>query len=251
MTFRRIPAGTFVMGSTNGCPDEAPRIVTIERPFWLSEMDVDNAQYHAFDPSPDSRSQDQYGFDQVMPGHVGNHRRQPVVRVSRNAADAFCAWLSEPCGVKASLPSEEQWEWAARAGTNTPFPWGGLDDDFSKFANLADRTARFIYSTWDAAACIQTRRPYPPELNYPLHEERFVDDWFSLNFVGRANCNRWGLYDMHGNAAEWTKTTHGGKAVVRGGSFASRPRDATSSFKLHYLPWQKVFDVGFRVMLEE
>ena len=251
MTFRRIPAGTFVMGSTNGCPDEAPRIVTIERPFWLSEMEVDNAQYHAFDPSHDSRSQDQYGFDQVMPGHVGNHRRQPVVRVSRNAADAFCAWLSETCGVKASLPSEEQWEWAARAGTNTPFPWGGLDDDFSKFANLADRTARFIYSAWDAAACIQTRRPYPPELNYPLHEERFVDDWFSLNFVGRANCNRWGLYDMHGNAAEWTKTTHGGKAVVRGGSFASRPRDATSSFKLHYLPWQKVFDVGFRVMLEE
>ncbi len=251
MTFRRVPAGMYVMGSTNGCPDEVPRVVTIERPFWLSEMEVNNEQYHAFDPAHDSRSQDQYGFDQVMPGHVGNHRRQPVVRVSRDEATAFCAWLSKTCGVKASLPTEEQWEWAARAGTATPFPWGGLDDDFGKFANFADRNARFVYSHWDAAACIQTRHPYKPEQNYPLHEERFEDDWFSLNFVGRANCNWWGLYDMHGNAAEWTKTTHDGRAVVRGGSFASRPKDATSSFKLYYLPWQKVFDVGFRVLIEE
>ena len=251
MTFRRIPAGTYVMGSTNGCPDELPRTVRIERPFWLSEMEVDNAQYHAFDPAHDSRAQDQWGFDQVMPGHVGNHRRQPVVRVSRDEAEAFCAWLTRTCGVKASLPTEEQWEWAARAGTATPFPWGGLDDDFGRFANLADRNTRWMYSQWDAAACIQTRRPYRPEQNYPLHEERFADDWFTLNFCGRANCNAWGLYDMHGNAAEWTRTTRDGRAVVRGGSFASRPRDATSSFKLYYLPDQKVFDVGFRVAFEE
>ena len=251
MTFRRIPAGTYVMGSTNGCPDELPRVVAVTRPFWLSEMEVDNAQYHAFDPAHDSRAQDQWGFDQVMPGHVGNHRRQPAVRVSRDEAEAFCAWLSRTCGVKASLPSEEQWEWAARAGTATPFPWGGPDDDFGKFANLADRNTRWMYAQWDAAACIQTRRPYRPGQNYPLHEERFEDDWFTLNFCGRANCNAWGLYDMHGNAAEWTSTKHGGRAVVRGGSFASRPRDATSTYKLYYLPGQKVFDVGFRVMLEE
>ncbi len=251
MTFRRIPAGTFVMGSTNGCPDESPRIVRIARPFWISEMEVDNAQYHAFDPAHDSRSQDQWGFDQVMPGHVGNHRRQPVVRVSRDRALAFCAWLSSCCAVRATLPTEEQWEWAARAGTDTPFPWGGLDDDFGRRANLADRTRRFIYSQWDAAACVQTRRPYPPESNYPLHEERWEDDWFTLNFTGRTLANRWGLYDMHGNAAEWTSTTINGLAVVRGGSFASRPKDATSSVKLYYLPWQKVYDVGFRVILEE
>ena len=137
------------------------------------------------------------------------------------------------------------------SGTGTPFPWGGLDDDFGKYANLADRTRRFIYSKWDAAACVQTRRPYRPEQNYPLHEERWEDDWFTLNFTGRALPNRWGLYDMHGNAAEWTATTTNGFAVARGGSFASRPKDATSSFKLYYLPWQKVYDVGFRVLLEE
>ena len=251
MTFRRIPAGTYIMGCTNGCPDEAQRIVNIERPFWLSEMEVDNAQYHAFDPAHDSRAQDQWGFDQVMPGHIGNHRRQPVVRVTRDRALAFCVWLSTNCNVRATLPTEEQWEWAARSGTGTPFPWGGLDDDFGKYANLADRTRRFIYSKWDAAACIQTRRPYRPEQNYPLHEERWEDDWFTLNFTGRALPNRWGLYDMHGNAAEWTSTTTNGLAVARGGSFASRPKDATSSFKHYYLPWQKVYDVGFRVLLEE
>ncbi len=251
MTFRRIPAGTCLMGSTNGCSDEAVRVATVTNAFWLGEMEVDNAQYHAFDAAHDSRSQDQWGFDQVMPGHVGNHRRQPVVRVSRNEAEAFCRWLSAKCGVAARLPTEEEWEWAARAGTATPFPWGGFDDDFGRHANLADADTRWMYSEWDHAGCVQTRRPYPVELNYPLHEPRFRDDWFTLNFTGRANCNRWGLYDMHGNAAEWTATTRNGRAVVRGGSFASRPKDATSSFRLYYLPHQKVYDVGFRVLLEE
>ena len=252
MTFRRIPAGSYIMGSTNGYPDEVSHVVRIEKPFWLSEMEVDNAQYHAFDPTHDSRSQDQWGFDQVMPGHVGNHRRQPVVRVSREEAAAFCAWLSTNCNVRAALPTEEQWEWAARAGTDTPFPWGGLDDDFGKYANFADKSTRWMYSTWDGAASIQVRRPYKADMNYPLRDDRFEDDWFTLNFTGRTRCNLWGLYDMHGNAAEWTATTTpDGRAVARGGSFASRPKDATSSFKTYYLPWQKVYDVGFRVMLEE
>ncbi|MCQ2392039.1 MAG: SUMF1/EgtB/PvdO family nonheme iron enzyme [Kiritimatiellae bacterium] len=251
MTFRRIPAGTYLMGSTNGYPDEVRRVVSVSQPFWIGEMEVMNEQYHAFDPSHDSRHQDQYGFDQVAPGHVGNHRRQPVVRVSWDEAAAFCRWLSEKCGVRARLPSEEEWEWAARAGTDSPFPWGSLDDDFGPWANLADRDVANMYSSWDLAAAVQRRRPYPHELNYPLHDARFADDWFTLNFVGRAKPNAWGLYDMHGNAAEWTSSGESGKRVVRGGSFASRPKDATSSFRQTYLPWQKVFDVGFRVVLEE
>ena len=185
MTFRRIPAGTFVMGSADGAPDETPCVVTIARPFWMSETEVRNDQYRVFDPSHDSRHQDQYGFDQVVPGFVGTHRNQPAVRMTWNKAMEFCRWFSQKAGVKANLPTEAQWEWAARAGTATPFPWGGLDDDFSKHANLADRDVRFIYSSWDGPAAVQRRREYKHALNYPLHEERFVDDWFSINYVAR------------------------------------------------------------------
>ena len=268
MTFRRIPAGVFVMGSANGYPDERPQaVVRIAKPFWISEMEVQNQQYNAFDPEHDSRYQDEFGKDHVFPGHIGNHRRQPVVRVSWNEAMRFCAWLSKTCNVKASLPTEAQWEWAARSGTDTPFPWGGLDDDFSKFANFADRDVRFQVVGFDGGGNIRRRRPFEIWQNYPLHEERWQDDWFNLNYVGRANCNRWGLYDMHGNAAEWTLSDYAPypyvdgdgrndgnpktKKVARGGSFASRPRDGTSSFRLAYEPWQAVYDVGFRVVLEE
>ncbi len=268
LTFRRIPAGTFVMGSGSGYPDEKPQsVVTVDKPFWISEMEIRNDQYNAFDPEHDSRYQDEFERDHVFPGYVGNHRRMPVVRVSWNEAMAFCEWLSKKCGVKATLPTEAQWEWAARAGTDTKFPWGGLNDDFTKFANLADKDTRFQKLGWDGMGAVRTRNPIRIEQNFPLHEERWTDDWFCLNFVGRANCNRWGLYDMHGNAAEWTRSDYMpypyddgdgrnscnkvSRKVVRGGSFASRPRDATSSYRTAYEPWQKVFDTGFRVVIEE
>ena len=95
------------------------------------------------------------------------------------------------------------------------------------------------------------QRQWPVEWNWPLHEERWQDDWHTINFVARALPNLWGLYDMHGNACEWTASDYDAeRKVVRGGSFASRPRDATSSWRWGYFPWQKVYDVGFRVVLE-
>jgi len=273
LVFRRIPEGEFVMGSDHGYPDEYPRTRQSVPAFWICEMEVDNAQYAAFDPAHDSRYQDQQGKDHITPGYVGNHRRQPVVRVSWDEATAFCAWLSKKTGLKAALPTERQWEYAARAGAQTDFPWGDFDPegkadkDFSPYANLADRDVRAAHVEWTGSSRIRARHEFPIALNYPLHEERWRDDWFNLNYVGQGRPNMWGLYDMIGNASEWTRTDYrpypyaeddGRNAlstnvlkVARGGSFASRPRDATLSYRLAYLPWQRVFDVGFRVVLED
>ncbi|MBR4653372.1 MAG: SUMF1/EgtB/PvdO family nonheme iron enzyme, partial [Kiritimatiellae bacterium] len=253
MTFRRIPAGVYVMGSTAGYPNETQRVVTVTNAFWLGETEVRNDQYHAFDPSHDSRYQDMFGKDHIVPGWIGNHRLMPAVRVSWNRATAFCAWLGRKTGRAARLPTEEEREWAARCGTATPFPWGGLADDYSKYANLADRQVRWSMNEgWDGPGRIRPRKPYKVEQNFPLHDERWTDDAFSLNYVRRALPNLWGLYDMHGNAAEWTASAYDAtRRTVRGGSFASRPKDATSSWRWGYEPWQKVYDVGFRVLIEE
>ena len=67
-----------------------------------------------------------------------NQPNQPVVRVTWNEAMAFCKWLSQKTGKKFTLPTEAQWEWACRAGTDSPFFYGNRDTDFAKFANLAD-----------------------------------------------------------------------------------------------------------------
>ena len=104
------------------------------------------------------------------------------------------------------------------------------------------------------------------KLNYPLHEERFKDNWHSMDYVAQCRANAWGLKDMIGNASEWTRSSYrpypyadsDGRnsgdlrslKVARGGSFASRPRDAGATIRTAYAPWQGVFDVGFRVIIE-
>jgi len=257
-----------VMGSLTGAPDEQPRTaVKIEKPFWLSETEVKNSQYKAFDSEHDSRFQDQHGKDHTFPGYISTHRNQPAVRMSWQRAAAFCAWLSQTAGVNAKLPTEAQWEWAARGGTATRFFWGGLDDDFSPWSNLADKDVRWSYVVWQGGSAIQKRNPYDLKMNYPLHEERFKDNWFNMDYVAQAKPNAWGLFDMIGNASEWTRSSYrpypyadgDGRnsgdikepKVARGGSFASRPRDAGATIRLAYAAWQTVYDVGFRVAIED
>jgi hypothetical protein len=173
-----------VIGSTDGFADETPRVVTVTNAFWLGETEVRNDQFHAFDPEHDSRYQDMFGKDHIVPGWIGNHRLMPAVRVTWERARAFCAWLSEKTGRTARLPTEEEWEWAARCGTKTAFPWGDTEADFSKYANLADQSVRWSMNEgWDGPGRIRPRKAYRVEQNFPLHEERWRDESFSLNYV--------------------------------------------------------------------
>ncbi|MHC4202290.1 MAG: formylglycine-generating enzyme family protein, partial [Planctomycetota bacterium] len=251
-----MPGGSFVMGDPDGCRDEAPHAVEIARPFWIGRCEVTNAQFGRFDPSHDSRYEHAGSmiFSERDLGALLNHPAQPVVRVSWKEAAAFCRWLSERTGEVVSLPTEAQWEWACRAGTDGAMSYGGLDDDFSRLANMAGRSIRKL-AYWG--------RHDVPDL-IP-RDERFDDGHLVTAEVGSFTPNAWGVHDMHGNAWEWTLSKYRpypyrdgdgrnnvappGRRVVRGGSWNDRPKRCRSAFRLSYPAWQKVHDVGFRVVV--
>jgi formylglycine-generating enzyme required for sulfatase activity len=267
LTLVRIPSGEFVMGSLDGAPDERPRaVVRIAKPFWMAVTEVTNAQFSVFNPNHDTRYIDMHSLDRVVPGHIANHPDQPVARVSWQEATQFCEWLSQRTGLKVKLPSESQWEWAARAGTQTRFYYGTMDTDFGRYANLADQSLRWYKMGYDGPSALQIRYPYPPEMNFPLHDERFRDAWHVVDYVGQTEPNAWGLKDMIGNVSEWTSSQYrpypyrdddgrndgagSDRRVARGGSWADRPADAGSAVRRAYESFQKVYDVGFRVIAE-
>jgi formylglycine-generating enzyme required for sulfatase activity len=174
--------------------------------------------------------------------------------VSWDEATAFCAWLSKKTGRKVTLPSEEQWEWACRAGSAEAFSFGPLSADYSKHANLGDRSLR-DFAADTALDHYEAARPMKNPSRYDdwlPRDDRFDDGGFVTEPVGRYQPNAWGLHDLHGNAAEWTRSDYaaGGK-VVRGGSWRDRPFRCTSSYRLAYPAYQRVFNVGFRVIVEE
>ncbi|HUS71557.1 MAG TPA: SUMF1/EgtB/PvdO family nonheme iron enzyme [Sedimentisphaerales bacterium] len=254
-----VPAGQFVMGDQNGHDDERPvTAVKIEKPFWIGQFEITNEQYARFDPFHDSKYEHKgsWMFEEWDLGWDLNHPKQPVVRISWKEAVAFCRWLSDKTGQKVSLPTEAQWEWACRAGTDTPLHYGDLDTDFSEFGNMADFTIReLVYGVRDQ---------YPPDL--VPRDARFNDKKLVTANVGSYKPNTWGLQDMHGNVWEWTRSRYRpypyrpddgrndidntGRKVVRGGSWYDRPKRCRSAYRLSYPAWQKVYNVGFRVVLE-
>lgn len=263
----RIPPGEFIMGSTEGSPDEYPTSrVRIGKPFWMAKLEINNRQYALFDPSHDSRIEhgDFLQFSVTERGYPMNTPCQPVVRVSWERAMDFCQWLSQKTGRKFTLPTEGQWEWACRAGSATPMWFGALDTDFSNHANLADMTLRKMPTLgWGLpSGAVWEWKPAAETV-----EDEFAVSCSSNETLQRLTPNPWGLYNMHGNVSEWTLSlakdypyrdddgrnavTAKGKRIARGGSWDETPKRTTSSFRLHYHPWQKVYDVGFRVIMTD
>jgi formylglycine-generating enzyme required for sulfatase activity/cytochrome c553 len=246
-----VPSGEFVMGDCKGLRDERPAArVRIASPFWMTRCEISNEVYALFDAAHDS-----YVYDtnpNSNPGSFGirlNQPGQPVVRISWREAMAFCRWLSEKTGERFFLPTEGQWEWACRAGTDTPLWFGGVDADFTRYANVADQAFAKI------GKGIKLTRVF---------DNRFNDGGQVSVPGGEYSANAWGLCDMAGNAGEWTLSAYrpypydegddrndaspDGEKVIRGGSWHDRPHRCRSAFR-NYLPaWMGAYDVGFRVV---
>lgn len=264
MSFVRIPAGEFVMGSYQGPSDTYPvSKVKIDRAFWMGELEVTNQQYNVFFPEHDSRFVDQQWKDHVVQGYPANEPLQPVIRVSYNDAMEFCRLMGERTGKNVTLPTEAQWEWACRAGSDSEFWFGDMQTDFGRMDNLADCTTLLL-----AVKGVDPQPMDPSDSWYKyytyLPKVESVDDSCLVQIGGKQHePNPFGLYYMHGNVCEWTrsdyvsypyKEKHGLDAeykVARGGSFIERPKFSTSYSRKGFYPYQRVFNVGFRVIIED
>jgi formylglycine-generating enzyme required for sulfatase activity len=187
MEFTRIPKGRFVMGSPwfelERRGDEPEHEVEITKEFYLGRYPVTQAQYKAVTGLNPSR------FTGVgLPVKCeSTGARLPVESLSWEDANRYCELLSVKLGRKASLPTEAQWEYACRAGTQTPFHFGSKLD-----GGLAN-----CYR-----AC-----PYGTDIRLPENE------WMTTE-VGSYPANPWGLYDMHGNVCQYCSDWYGPYALL-------------------------------------
>lgn len=232
MDFVKIESGTFMMGSQDGELDEEPiHMVEISNPFYMGVFQVTNEQFEKFDPS-----------HRELRGKLGFSKNddEAVIFVDWHEAVAFTEWLSEKEGLPYRLPTEAEWEYAARAGTTTPYHTGEtLPEPFLKNPR----------ASW-----------------YPDKDRIHPDDIMDLT-VGQTPPNPWGLHDMHGNVEEWTLDWYGpyetsgrvdpvGRAtgdfkVTRGGSHSTLPYYLRSANRMAALPENKHWLIGLRVVIGE
>ena len=268
-----IGAGSFSMGSPQSeadrDADEGPqRSVTIQRSFALgryeltvgefkrfvqaasyvteAERNVGQQGCRAWDAS-DGKFDWRAGLSWRNPGfeQADSH---PVVCVSWNDAQAYIAWLGRQTGQTYRLPSEAEWEYAARAGSSTSRPWGDDPKDACRHANVADQSKSPSGRTW-------TKK-----------HECSDGYWFTAP-AGSYAANRFGLSDMMGNAWEWVQDCYDEKAyagqapndgrahevagcstrVLRGGSWGDIPQIVRSASRVRSTPDNRSFSTGVRL----
>jgi formylglycine-generating enzyme required for sulfatase activity len=268
MKFVRIAPGRFVMGTPEREPDrmqnEKRHEVRITRAYLLGVHEVTRGQFRAFVNDTGYRTDaEKAGFAIIFTGTEQQRRRggswrdvgyeqtddHPVVSMSWNDAVAFAAWLSRKEGRHYRLPTEAEWEFACRAGTDTAYPWGDNPDDGAGFANAGDQSAK---------------RQFPNMTAFNW------DDGFVYTApVGSFKPNAWGLYDMIGNALEWCSDYYGeypdgvavdpkgpakgdniGARILRGGSWFNRPQDIRVGFRHWHAADYQMNLIGFRLAMD-
>ena len=204
-----ITGGTFQMGRNDGPFQERPEHPVTVPNFFMDRTEVTNAEYAQFVQEMNYEAPGEWVRGKPLLGQ----ELWPVANVSAADAQAFAAWRSKRDGVTYRLPTEEEWEYAARnGGEHKGFPWG---------------------ESWqDGRAVVKSATPKP---------------------VGSMpeGKNRWGVFDLIGNISEWTSSKasiYDGRQIppenrdwliLRGGSYASNPEDSQIPISATYRDWFK------------
>lgn len=220
----QIPGGEFTMGRSDGLPRERPEHKETVKTFWMDKTEVTNAEYYKFISETQHRVPAHFVNGKPMPGN----QFDPVNFVDLDDAKKFAAWRSKKEGMKYRLPTEAEWEYAARNGSeNRLYPWG---DSFKKEVAIIGK----------------------------LREVAKVGERAS-------GANTWGVQDLIGNVWEWTDTPaepypggplEGGAGfqAIRGGGFndvTTGDNAITSTFRGNVKPRTTDKSLGFRLVRSE
>ena len=185
--------------------------------FWMAEKETDWEMYWTLFPKA-SKS--------------GRRAKFPVRDVSWFGANTFCKVLSKHWGVAVKLPREHEWERACAAGKETRYSFGDEVSDLAQHGNFADKKS-----------------------GLPWANTEYNDGYKALAPCGTFKPNPWGIWDMHGNVMEWTRSFYEKRRegaakdnpiVVRGGSWHYGPELCETKQRYRYLPEMASNDIGFR-----
>ena len=254
MPFVYVPAGTFMMGSPDGEgeSDEHPQHAVTLDAYWIGQTEVTNAQYRAF-IADDGYAQQTYWTVGGWQWRESNNVTQPfywadeqwngdgypVVGVSWYEATAYVKWLAQTTGLTIRLPTEAEWERAARGADGRIYPWGNEWD--GNRLNYCDANCDL---SWKDSAVNDGYAYTAPVDTYP------------------AGASPYGAFDMAGNVWEWTATqwvanytdlVYNGDVgdalwALRGGSWRNADYDVRSAYRLGLNPYYRNDNVGFRVV---
>lgn len=226
MVFVWCPPGRYIKGSPESesgrHPDETQEEVTIDEGFWIGKYEV-------------TISNQSRGRTRLKDGQHKNHPLtsyhwddgRPMLQKTFTQEEQKAGRL--PSDWHYTLPTEEQWEYAARAGSTTAYHFGDDATDLPDYGNFADKT-------WFDSSDIYSQRAH-----------RTLNDGVAwLARVGMYKPNAWGLHDVHGNVSEWCITQD-----ARGGSWVSTPETCRSAFRQHFSSREDQIFLGYRAVIQK
>lgn len=239
----RLIGGSFMMGDTTGrgLGYEAPAREVRMGPFAIGKYEVTWEEWLDCVAARACENLDDEGWGRML---------RPVINVSWEDAQNYLAWLSRKTGKKYRLPSEAEWEYVARARTQTLYSWGDAENSACEHGNVFDWSARKVHTNWFwFVGC--------------------NDDYVKTAPVGSFAANPWGIHDLQGNVWEWTQdcwhnsyvgaptdgsawTSGGdcGKRVNRGGGWGNNPRSMRPTGRDADPANSRGDAIGFRVARE-